>query len=103
MIILHSRAIQADIQAQNNNEDENQALVAQVRKRKKRDYGIPKKSKRPRYKKDVSKTKCFSFQKLGHYAFQCPDRNEKEKKKHHAHEIDAEEHSKASKGEEFVF
>jgi hypothetical protein len=40
---------------------------------------------------------------MGHYAFQCPYRNEKEKKKHHAHVADAEEHSKASKDEEFVF
>jgi hypothetical protein len=40
---------------------------------------------------------------LGHYAFQCLDRNEKEKKKHHAHAADFEEHLKASKDEEFVF
>jgi hypothetical protein len=88
---------------QKTNEDENQALVAQVKKRKKREEGSPKKSKRPRYKKDASKIRCYSCQKLGHYAFQCPDRNEKEKKKHHAHAADVEEHSKASKDEEFVF
>jgi hypothetical protein len=88
---------------QKTNEEENQALVAQVKKRKKREEGSPKKSKRPRYKKDASKVRCYSCQKLGHYAFQCPDRNEKEKKKHHAHAADAEEHSKASKDEEFVF
>jgi hypothetical protein len=88
---------------QNNNEDENQALVSQVKKRKKREEGNLKKSKRPRCKKDASKIRCYSFQKLGYYAFQCPNRNEKEKKKHHAHATDAEEHSKASTDEEFVF
>jgi hypothetical protein len=40
---------------------------------------------------------------MGHYAAQCPHKHEKEKKKHHAHAADAEEHSKASKDEEFVF
>ena len=85
------------------NEDENQALAAQVKKRKKREEGSPKKSKRPRYKKDASKIRCYSCQKMGHYAFQCLDRNEKEKKKHHAHATDAKEHSKASKDEEFIF
>jgi hypothetical protein len=80
---------------QKTNEDENQALSTQVKNRKKREEGNPKKSKRPRYKKDASKISCYSFQKLGHYAFQCPDRDEKEKKKHHAHAADAEAHSKA--------
>ena len=88
---------------QNNNEDENQELVAPVNKRNKMEEGNTKNSKRPRYKKDASKIRCYSFQKLGHYAFQCAYRNEKEKKKHHAHAADAEEHSKASKDEEFVF
>ena len=88
---------------QKTNKDENQSLAAQVKKRKKREEGSLKKSKRPRYKKDASKIKCYSCQKLGHYAFQCLDRNEKEKKKHHAHAVDVEEHSKASKDEEFVF
>ena len=84
-------------------DEENQALTAQVNKRKKREEGCSKKSKRPSYKKDVSKIRCYSCQKMGHYAFQCPDRNEKEKKKHHAHAADAKEHSKESKNEEFVF
>jgi hypothetical protein len=88
---------------QKTNEEENQALATQVKKRKKREEDNPKKSKRPRYKKDASKVKCYSCQKLGHYAFQCPNRNEKEKKEHHAHAADIEEHSKASKDEEFVF
>ena len=88
---------------QKTNEEENQALDAQVKKIKKKEEGIPKKSKRPRYKKDVSNLKCYSCQKMGHYAFQCLDRNEKEKKKHHAHAVDAEEHSKASTDEKLVF
>jgi hypothetical protein len=54
---------------QKTNEDENQALVAQVKKRKKREEGSTKKSKRPRYKKGASKIRCYSGQKLGHYAF----------------------------------
>jgi hypothetical protein len=85
------------------NDEENQALATQVKKRKKREEGSPKKSKRSRYKKDAANIRCYSFQNLGHYAFQCPDRNEKEKKKNHAHVADAEEQSKASKDEEFVF
>jgi hypothetical protein len=83
-------------------DEENQALAAQVKKRKERE-GNPKKPTRPRYKKDASKIRCYSCQKLGHYAFQCSNRNEKEKKKHHAHVANAEEHSKASKDEEFDF
>jgi hypothetical protein len=74
-----------------------------VKKRKKREEGSLKKSKIPCYKKDVSKVRCYSFHKLVHYAFQCPDRIEKEKKKHHAHVEDVKEHSKTSKDEEFVF
>ena len=74
-----------------------------MNKRNKREEGNPKKSKRPRFKKDAWNIRCYSCHKLGHYAFQCPDRNEKEKKKHHAHVADVEEHSKASKDEEFVF
>jgi hypothetical protein len=46
---------------QNTNEDENQALATQVKKRKKREEGKPKKSKRPCYKKDASKIRCYSF------------------------------------------
>jgi hypothetical protein len=55
---------------QKTNEDENQALAAQVKKRKKREEGSLKKSKRPCYKKDASNIRCYSCQKLGHYAFQ---------------------------------
>jgi hypothetical protein len=88
---------------QKTNEDENQALSSQVRKRKKREEVKLKKYKRPCYKKDASKIRCCNCQKLGHYDFQCPDRNEKEKKKHHAHATDVEEHSKESKDEEFIF
>jgi hypothetical protein len=80
--------------AEKTSEDENKALVSQVKKRNKREEGSPKKSKRPIYKKDASKIRCYNFQKQGHYAFQCLDRNEKEKKKHHAHAADAKENSK---------
>jgi hypothetical protein len=84
---------------QKTDEVENQALDSHVKKRKKREEGIMKNSKRPCYNKDASKIRYYSFQKLGHYAFQCLDRNEKEKKKHHAHAADVEDHSKASKDE----
>jgi hypothetical protein len=70
-------------------DEESQVLASQVKKRNKREEGNPKKYKRPPYKMDASNIRCYSFQKLGHYAFQCPDRNEKEKKKHHAQVVDA--------------
>jgi hypothetical protein len=86
-------------------DEENQALAAQVKKRKEREEGSPRRSKKPRRKRDVSKVQCFNCRKMGHYAAQCPHKHEKEKekKKHHAHAAEAEEHSKASKDEEFVF
>jgi hypothetical protein len=66
------------------NDDENQdSLPSHVKKRKDRREASPKRDKRPHYKKDASKVRCYSFQKLGHYAFQCP--HKKEKGKHHAH------------------
>jgi hypothetical protein len=70
-------------------DEESQVLASQVKKRNKREEGNLKKYKRPHYKRDASKIRYYSCQKLGHYAFQCPDRNEKEKKKHHAHAVDA--------------
>ena len=72
---------------QKTNEDENQALVSQVKKRKEREEGNLKKPKKPRHKKDVSKVQCFNCRKMGHYAVQCLHKHEKEKekKKHHAH------------------
>jgi hypothetical protein len=51
----------------------------------------------------VSKVKCSSFQKLGHYSFNNPYRNEKEKKKHHARGTNVKENSKELRDEEFVF
>jgi hypothetical protein len=84
---------------QKTNDDENQALAAHVKKRKERREANPKRAKRPRYKKDVSKVRCYSCQKLGHYAFQCPHR--KEKGKHHAHAMDTE--TNESKDEDYVF
>ena len=74
------------------NDDENQALVAQVKKRKEREEGSPKKSKKPLYKNDASKIRCYHCKKMGHYAAQCPLRHEKGKKKHHAHAANTEEH-----------
>ena len=85
---------------QKTNEDENQALAAQVKKRKEREEGNPKKSKRPCYKKDVSNIRCYNCKEMGHYAAQCPLKYEKGKKKHHAHVADVEEQK--SKDEEYV-
>jgi hypothetical protein len=59
------------------------------------------KSKKPRYKKDMSRIRCYSCKKIGHYAAQCPHRHEKGKKKHHAHATDIEDHK--VKDEEFLF
>jgi hypothetical protein len=88
--------------SQKTNDDENQALVAQVKKRKEREEGNPKKSKKPCHRKDVSNIRCYTCKKMGHYASQCPHKHEKgKKKKHHAHTTEAEEHK--SKDEEFVF
>jgi hypothetical protein len=91
--------------SQKENDDENQALVAHVKKRKERGEVSPKKTKRPHYKKDVSKVRCYNCKKMGHYAAQCPHRNEKGKRKHHAHATDTEEPTsqKKAKDEEFVF
>jgi hypothetical protein len=88
--------------SQKTNDEENQALDAQVKKRKEREEGIPRKSKKPHHKKDASKVQCYTYKKMGHYASQCPHKHEKgKKKKHHAHIADDEEHK--SKDEEFVF
>ena len=61
--------------SQNKNDEENQALVAHVKKTKERRDISPKKTKRPFSKKDMSKIRCYSCQKLGHCAFQCPHKN----------------------------
>jgi hypothetical protein len=74
------------------NDDENQALVSQMKKIKEREEGSLKKSKRPCYKKDASRIRCYNCKKMGHYATQCHLRHEKGKKKHHAHAIDTEDH-----------
>jgi hypothetical protein len=86
-------------------DEENQALATQVKKIKEREEDIPRRSKKPHRKRDVSKFQCFNCRKMGHYATQCPHKHqkEKEKKKHHARAVEAEEHSKASKDEEFEF
>jgi hypothetical protein len=54
--------------SQKKNDDENQALVAKVKKRKEREEGSPKNSKRPCYKKDASRIRCYNCKKMGHYA-----------------------------------
>ena len=72
-----------------------------MKKRKEREDVSPKKSKKPRYKKDTSRIRCYSYKKMGHYATQCPRRHEKGKKKNHAHAINTEDHK--AKDEEFVF
>jgi hypothetical protein len=55
-----------------------------VKKRKEREEGSMNKSKKPCYKKDASKIRCYNCKKMGHYAAQCPLRHEKGKNKHHA-------------------
>jgi hypothetical protein len=50
--------------SQKTNDDENQALAAHVKKRKERREVSPKKAKRPRYKKDASKFRCYNCKKL---------------------------------------
>jgi hypothetical protein len=92
--------------SQKTNDEENQALVAHVKKRKERREASLKKTRRPHHKKDVSKIRCYTCKKLGHYAFQCP--HGKGKRKHHAHATDTEEptsqkKAKESKDEEYVF
>ena len=93
---------------QKTNDEENQALATHVKKRKERRNNSPKKNRRsfPDHKKDVSKIRCFNCQKLGHFAYQCPQG--KGKRKHHAHATDMEEstyqkNTKESKDEEYVF
>jgi hypothetical protein len=63
--------------SQKANGDENQALVAHVKKRKERGEFSVKKTKRPCYKKDASKVICYNCKNMGHYVAQCPHRNEK--------------------------
>jgi hypothetical protein len=60
----------------------------------------------PNQKTDVSKIRCFNCQKLGHFAYQCPQG--KGKRKNHAHatymeESTSQKKTKESKDEEYVF
>jgi hypothetical protein len=82
-------------------DEENQTFAAHVKKRKEREEGGPRKSKNLHHKRDTSKVQCFNCRKMGHYDAQCPHKHEKEKKKHHAHVANDEEHK--PKDEEFVF
>jgi hypothetical protein len=94
--------------SQKTSDEENQALDAHVKKRKERRNTSANKNIRsvPDHKKDVSKITCFNCQKLGHFAYQCPQG--KAKRKHHAHATDMEDSTsqkktKESKDEEYVF
>jgi hypothetical protein len=88
--------------SQKTNDDENQVLAAQVKKRKEREEGILKNSKKPRHRKDASNIICYTWKNMGHYASQVPLKHENgKKKKHHADTTKDEEHK--SKDEEFVF
>jgi hypothetical protein len=69
-----------------------------VKKRKERRDSSLKKTRRPHHKKDVFKIRCYTCEKLGHYAFQCP--HGKGKRKHHAHAADMEEPSSQKKEKE---
>jgi hypothetical protein len=91
MGILHPRGSRLISKSQKTNDDENQALAAQVKKRKEREEGSPKKPKKPRHRKDASNIRCYNCKEMGHYATQCPLKIEKGKKKHHAHVVDVEE------------
>jgi hypothetical protein len=93
---------------QKTNDEENQGLVAQVKKRKESRKKSSKKNRRsvPDHKKDISKIRCFKCQKLGHFAYQCFQG--KGKRKHHAHAVDMEESTSPkktgeTKDEEYVF
>jgi hypothetical protein len=67
-------------------DEENQTLAAQVKKRKEIEEGSPRRSKKPHHKGDVSKFQCLNFMNMGHYSTQCPHKHEKEKeKKKHVH------------------
>jgi hypothetical protein len=63
--------------SQKTNDDENKALVTQVKKRKEREEGSPKKSKKPRHGKDASNIKWYNCKEMRHYATQCPLKQEK--------------------------
>jgi hypothetical protein len=70
--------------SQKTNDDENQALVAQVKKRKEREEGA-RRSLRNHATRRMLKYRML-HKEMGHYASQCPHKHEKgKKKKHHAH------------------
>jgi hypothetical protein len=51
--------------SQKTNDDENQARATHVKKRKEREDVSLKKSKKPRYKKDTSRIRCYNCKKMG--------------------------------------
>jgi len=83
-------------------DEENQELATQVNNIKEREEGIPRRSNKPRRKRDILKIQLFNCRNMRQYATQCPHKHEKEeKKKHHAHETDVEGHK--LKDEYFLF
>jgi hypothetical protein len=75
--------------SQKTNDEEKQDLVSHVKKRKERKNTSPNKTRRTYHKKDVSKIKCFTCKKLGHYTYKFP--HGKGKRKHYAHATNMED------------
>jgi hypothetical protein len=79
-------------------DDEDQALVAHFRKRKKKKENHPPLKKFQKFeksKRDYSKLKCFCSEKLGHLATDCPlikeAKERRKNKRHHAHIVEDDE------------
>ena len=93
---------------QKTNDEVNQALVAHAKIRRRRKY-IKNIDRKPvlENKKDMSKNKYCSCNKIGHYARSCTQGNKRGKRKHHAHTVDDDEpipykKTKEESKEEFV-
>jgi hypothetical protein len=93
---------------QKTNDEENQSLVAHVKKRKERRNESPKKNRIsvPDHKKDVFKIRCFNCQKLGHFSYQCSQGKGKRKNNAHATYMEdstSQKKTREKKYEEYVF